>query len=161
LPWLDTDPAAEVARAQYTAAQGTAAAVGRPQNDDLNSVRRFPFMPPEAFTGLAGEIVRLIEPHTESDPAGLLLSAHAFFGNCVGRGPHYVVESTKHGPNLYVLKIGDTAKARKGTGEDRVRALFNQVDEVWTTQRLHPRRRDCGPAGRRLGRRHIMRGEAA
>ena len=36
-----------------------------------------------------------------------------------------------------MLKIGDSAKARKGTGEDRVRSLFRHVDEQWTSRRLH------------------------
>src|SRR3954451_9402831 len=103
----------------------------------LPSVREFPVLAPEAFIGLPGEIVRMIEPHTESDPAGLLLSIHAFFGNCVGRGPHYLVESTKHGPNLFVLKVGDSAKARKGTGEDRTFSLFRHVDERWAERRIH------------------------
>ena len=85
-------------------------------------IREFPVLAEEAFIGLPGEMVRLIEPHTESDPNGLLLSVLAFFGNCVGRGPHYRVESTDHGLNLFVLKVGDSAKARKGTGEDRVSA---------------------------------------
>jgi phage/plasmid primase-like uncharacterized protein len=101
------------------------------------SVRDFSEMAEEAFIGLAGDLVRLIEPHTESDLAGLLLSAHTFFGNCIGRGPHYRVESTEHGVNLFVLKIGDSAKARKGTGEDRVRSFFRHIDEKWTTRRLH------------------------
>lgn len=91
----------------------------------------------EAFVGLPGEIVRTIAPHTESDPAGLLLSAHAMFGNCIGRGPHYRVEATDHGPNLFAVKVGDTAKARKGTGEDRVLSFFRQVDDVWASQRVH------------------------
>jgi hypothetical protein len=100
-------------------------------------VRDFPVMAPEALIGLPGEIVRMIEPHTESDPAGLLLSVLAFFGNCVGRGPHYLVESTQHGPNLFVLKVGDSSKARKGTGEDRTSFLFRKVDESWAERRLH------------------------
>jgi hypothetical protein len=57
-------------------------------------VREFPVMAEEAFAGLPGEIVRAVAPHTESDPVGLLLSAHTFFGNCIGRGPHYKVEAT-------------------------------------------------------------------
>src|SRR4051812_2315968 len=100
-------------------------------------VLEFPVMAEEAFTGLAGDIVRMVEPHTESDRAGLLLSAHAFFGNCIGRGPHYRVESTEHGLNLFVLKIGDSSKARKGTGEGRVLSLFRNVDEDWSSRRLH------------------------
>jgi hypothetical protein len=65
------------------------------------------------------------------------LSAHAFFGNCVGRGPYYLVESTQHGLNLFVLKVGDSSKARKGTGEGRVLSLFRNVDEEWASRRLH------------------------
>ena len=106
-------------------------------SDPMPEIADFPVLAEEAFTGLAGDIVRMIEPHTESDPAGLLLSAHAFFGNCIGRGPHYRVESTEHGLNLFVLKIGDSAKARKGTGEDRVLSLFRHVDQRWASRRLH------------------------
>ena len=79
----------------------------------------------------------MIEPHTESDPAGLLLSVLAFFGNCVGHGPYYQVENTRHGPNLFVLKVGDSSKARKGTGEDRAFFLFRHADDQWTGRRIH------------------------
>jgi hypothetical protein len=100
-------------------------------------VKEFPVMAKEAFIGLPGDIVRLIEPHTESDSSGLLLSVLSFFGNCVGRGPHYRVEATQHASNLFVLKTGDSSKARKGTGEDRVLSLFRHVDEDWAKQRYH------------------------
>ena len=68
---------------------------------------------------------------------GLLLSAHVFFGNCIGRGPHYKVEATEHGTNLFVVKVGDSSKARKGTGEDRVLSFFRHVDDEWTGHRVH------------------------
>src|SRR5947209_2408381 len=45
---------------------------------------------PEAFYGLAGDIVRAIEPHSEADPVGLLLQALVMFGNVVGRCPYFV-----------------------------------------------------------------------
>jgi hypothetical protein len=119
-------------------ATGAAPPPGRDEEADTNAlVRVFPVMPEEAFIGLPGDIVRLIEPHTESDSAGLLLSCHVLFGNCVGRGPYYLVESTEHGPNLFVLKVGDSAKARKGTGEDRVLSFFRHVDEDWARKRRH------------------------
>jgi hypothetical protein len=125
------------ARKKWDKPEQDPSTVGTARAGEPSGFPEFPTMPPEAFTGLAGDIVRLIGPHTESDLAGLLLSTHAYFGNCVGRGPHYLVESTQHGPNLFVLKIGDTAKARKGTGEDRVRSLFRLVDEGWETTRVH------------------------
>jgi hypothetical protein len=58
------------------------------------------------------------------------------FGNAIGRGPHYRVEGTQHGPNLYILQIGDSSKARKGTGFDRVRQIFRLADEEWATRRI-------------------------
>ena len=100
-------------------------------------VREFPVMAEEAFVGLPGDIVRAVAPHTESDPTGLLLSAHTFFGNCIGRGPHYRVEATEHGTNLFVVKVGDSSKARKGTGEDRVLSFFRHVDDEWAGRRVH------------------------
>jgi hypothetical protein len=38
---------------------------------------------------------------------------------------------------LFVLQVGDTSKARKGTGWDRIRQLFRFVDPVWFERRLH------------------------
>ncbi len=98
-------------------------------------VRDFPVLAKEAYIGLPGSIVRMIEPHTESDPVAILLNLHSFFGNVVGNGPFYLVEGTKHGANLFVLQVGDSSKARKGTGADRVRQLFRYADEDWTTRR--------------------------
>jgi hypothetical protein len=102
----------------------------------LEQTREFPVMAKEAYIGLAGEIVRLLERHTESDPVALLLNAHVCFGNAVGRGPHYRVEGTEHGPNLFVVQVGDSSKARKGTGLDRVKQVFRLADEEWVTRRI-------------------------
>jgi hypothetical protein len=41
---------------------------------------------PEAFHGLAGELVRQIEPQTEADEAAVLLQILVSFGALVGRG---------------------------------------------------------------------------
>jgi phage/plasmid primase-like uncharacterized protein len=110
---------------------------GAAQSDPGPEIADFPVMAPEAFIGLPGDIVRTVEPHTESDPVGLLLSTLVFFGNCAGRGPHFRVEATEHGPNLYVVKVGDSAKARKGTGEDRILSFFRHADSDWAHQRVH------------------------
>ena len=41
-----------------------------------------------AYHGLAGEVVRLIEPHTEADPVALLASFLAEIGAMLNRRPH-------------------------------------------------------------------------
>lgn len=88
-----------------------------------------------AFRGLAGDIVRAIEPHSEADPAALLLQLLVTFGSCKGREPFLLVEDTKHHTNLFVALVGQTAKARKGTSWARVRALILQVAPIWESLR--------------------------
>jgi hypothetical protein len=82
-----------------------------------------------AFHGPAGEFVRLVEPHSEADPAALLNQFLDGFGNLIGRGPHVRVEDTEHGANLFVAIVGNTSKARKGTSLDRVRQQLSMVRE--------------------------------
>ena len=84
-----------------------------------------------ALTGLAGDVVRLIEPTTESDPAAILFQFLVMFGNLIGRTAHWVVEDTIHYCNLFLAIVGDTAKGRKGTSLDRTRNLYRGVDDEW------------------------------
>ena len=75
-----------------------------------------------AYYGLTGDIVRTITPHSEADPAALLVQWLVAFGHVVGRLPHFGVENDRHGMNLYAVVVGDTAKARKGVALGRVKA---------------------------------------
>jgi hypothetical protein len=90
----------------------------------------------DAYFGLAGEVVRAIEPHTEADPIAILIQYLAFFGNAVGRGPHFRVEGDRHFAVLNVVLVGQTAKSRKGTSAGRVREIFKVADEEWESQRI-------------------------
>ena len=85
-----------------------------------------------AFYGLPGRVVATIAPHSEADPAALLVQFLVAFGNVVGRGPHYLVEATEHHAVEYAAMVGETSKARKGTSWGRIRQLFDRVDESWT-----------------------------
>lgn len=86
-----------------------------------------------AFHGLAGEYIRMIAPHTEADPAGLLIQLLVVFGSAVGRYAHFLVERTRHHTNLFAILVGETSKGRKGTALDHARHLFAIVDPTWTT----------------------------
>ena len=90
----------------------------------------------EAFSGLAGDIVRTIEPHTEADPAALMIQLLATFGNVVGRKAHFMVEATPHHLNLFAVVVGDTAKSRKGTSWGQIRKFFEPVAELWVQERI-------------------------
>jgi len=97
---------------------------------------RWPTMAPEAFHGILGEIVKAIEPHSEADPAALLVQALTYFGNAIGRRPHFMVEGTGHHPNTFAVVVGSTSGGRKGTGGGRIREVFGLVDLGWVAERL-------------------------
>lgn len=96
----------------------------------------WPVLADDAYYGLAGEIVRTIEPETEADPAAILLQLLTFFGNAVGREPHFLVEGTKHHANVFVVLVGSTARGRKGTSEGRVQQIFRLGDEAWVLNNI-------------------------
>ncbi len=90
---------------------------------------------PEAFHGVAGELVRLIEPVSESDPAALLLQILIGWGSLAGRGPYYLAEADRHHANEYGVMVGVSSKARKGTSWGRVKGVLSGVDEDWAKDR--------------------------
>jgi hypothetical protein len=85
----------------------------------------------EAFHGLAGEIVAAIEPHSEADPAALLLQLLVVAGNIIGRGPHFTVEADDHHPNLYLCLVGETSKGRKGSSYGHIERIGKAADTIW------------------------------
>jgi len=85
----------------------------------------------EAFHGLAGDFVKLIEPHTEADPAAILIQFLAAYGNCIGRNAYYPVESTRHYLKIFPAIVGRTSKGRKGTSWNHTRTIFERADAVW------------------------------
>jgi hypothetical protein len=90
----------------------------------------------EAFHGLAGEYVRAVEPHTEADPAALLLQLLVGFGNAVGPGPHFLAEEDTHRLNEFVVLVGKTAKGRKGSSWGRARRVLAALDQAWADTRI-------------------------
>ena len=90
----------------------------------------------EAFHGLAGDMVRAIEPHTEADPAALLFSFFVMFGNTIGRTAHFTAEADQHYMNLFVCLVGATAKGRKGVSFGQIRRPFESIDGTWATERI-------------------------
>jgi hypothetical protein len=89
-----------------------------------------------AFHGLAGLAVRTIAPHTEAHPASILLQLLTVFGNLLGRGPHCMVDATRHTLNLFLVLVGDSSKARKGTSWNQIARLFAEVDQPWLSTRV-------------------------
>lgn len=90
----------------------------------------------EAFHGLAGEIVSVLDPGSEADRVAVLAQVLVMFGNLIGRRPHYRVSGSYHRGNLFVVLVGPTAAGRKGTSYDMARMAFTGVEDDWLTGRV-------------------------
>jgi hypothetical protein len=88
----------------------------------------------EAFHGLAGDIVRAIEPVSEADPTALLVQVLVAFGNVIGRAAHFTVEADRHHGNEFAVLVGRTSKARKGTSWGHISRLFREAEEQWAAE---------------------------
>ena len=124
-----------LARAKHTGANGGAEREIHVLSPSSWPVDPWPLIDAAAYHGLAGDMVRTIEPHTEADPVALLLQFLAAAGNVIGRSPHWKVEGDHHRGNLFVCLVGATAKARKGTSLGRVRDVVKVADERWSADR--------------------------
>lgn len=96
----------------------------------------WPVLPSAALHGLAGDVVRIIEPHSEADPAAILIQILVVVGNMIGTGLHCMVESTRHALGLYAVLVGETSKARKGTSWGHIERLCSRMDEPWAHERV-------------------------
>jgi hypothetical protein len=109
----------------------------REEEPEFTGLRPWPDPPDPAIShGLAGEIIALLAPHTESDPMAILGQFLVCFGNVIGRRAHWRVEATPHYTKLFLCVVGNSSKARKGTSWDHVRWLMARCDEVWVRDRI-------------------------
>ena len=86
--------------------------------------------------GIAGEIIRKASEYCEAHPAGMYLDLLVAFGNIVGRGPYFNINSTRHYTNEFMARVGLTAESRKGTGRDVIDELLRMVDADWYRGRI-------------------------
>lgn len=88
-------------------------------------------LPEWAFYGLAGDVVRAISPQSEADPAALLFQVLAAVGNLLGPLPVYRVGGTFHRLNLFLLLLGETSIARKGTSLGWILRILEKAEARW------------------------------
>ena len=106
------------------------------QTEQRPAAPQHPILNEAALHGVAGRVIRILAPHTEAHPAALLLQLLAAFGNLIGPGPHCMVESARHPLNLFVILVGDSSKARKGTSWNWIANFFAGVDPAWLATRV-------------------------
>lgn len=81
-----------------------------------------------AYHGVAGRIVRKIEPHTEASPPALLMTLLTFTGTMIGKGAYVVTDGAHQCMNFYTLIIGSSSKARKGTSLANIERILRRID---------------------------------
>ncbi len=106
-------------------------------NSQLTSKKKWPDSSKnEAYYGLVGDIVRAIEPHSETDPVALLIQALVMFGNIIGKTAYFVAEADKHYLNIFSVLVGTTSKGRKGTSFNQIKRLFESIEPAWSRDRI-------------------------
>ena len=97
--------------------------------DDNQTVPTVPWptLDDAALHGTAGKIVNLVAPHTEADPAAILVHLLAIFGATVGPEPHFVAANSRHQAIVNPLIVGRTTNGAKGTALSVVEAIRKQA----------------------------------
>jgi hypothetical protein len=90
----------------------------------------------EAFHGSAGEAVRAIEPHSEADPAAILLHFPVGVGVLIGPKIHARAGDALHPARLNGVVVGETSKGRKGSAARPVERALAEVDGTFAPARV-------------------------
>jgi len=88
----------------------------------------WPVLAKESMHGLAGDFVRLYDPHTEADPAAVLHAFLATAGCRFGRDYYVTGGNTRHAPKVWPVITGDTSTGAKGTAIAVVRSFWRGFD---------------------------------
>ena len=85
-------------------------------------------MAQDAFIGLAGDFVRLVEADTEADPCALLANFLVGAGVFFGREAWAMADGRRHYAIEDILVTGQTGSGRKGTASARALEVFERTD---------------------------------
>ena len=91
----------------------------------------WPSLSPAARYGLPGDFLKAVEPHSEADPAALLMQFMVAVGSMIGRGPYIRTEQDHQHLNLFAVLVGQSSMGRKGTSYGHVRHVVRAVDSAW------------------------------
>ena len=101
------------------------------------AVDEWPTLDADARHGIAGDLLGTLEPHTEADSAGLLLTFLVAFGSLVGRKAYVYAGGDCHHANLYATLVGASSRARKGTSLGFILGVFSGLDTGWSDRRVN------------------------
>lgn len=91
------------------------------------AVRKWPKLQPAAYQGVAGEIVRAVDPYTEADPAAILATLLSAFGALAGDACYALAGNDRHPARIWPQVIGKTNSGAKGTSWALVRRILGEA----------------------------------
>jgi hypothetical protein len=136
--WLEEDTWKQAARSAFervlrSAVQGSTEVILSREETNLEWPEP---MREEAFYGVAGEFVNLVDPETEADRHALLANFLVAVGPLFGREAWAAVGATRHYPFDYVILVGKTARSRKGTTTSLVLSVTEKAEEGFEKTRV-------------------------
>lgn len=75
-----------------------------------------------------------MEPHSEGDPAALLLGFLVAMGAVLGRSVHLPIGATRHFPNLFAVIVAPSGKGRKGTVMAEISRFVELADPTFESR---------------------------
>ena len=99
--------------------------------------RNAPKPSPDCLYGLVGDIARAGSDNTEANPYAVAMSALAYLGAAMGRGPYTCIGDDWHHCNGFFLHVGRSARGRKGTAKKLIQRIAKRVKEVSEHQAPH------------------------
>lgn len=96
--------------------------------DDTPPEEHFPILGEDGYHGIFGDIAKDIAPGTEASKAAVYLQTLVLFGNAIGRGAHWKINSDRHGTNEFAVVVGKSAKAKKGTSLSIAESIIQTMD---------------------------------
>lgn len=88
----------------------------------------WPTLSHDALYGLAGDVVRTLDPYTEADQSGVLFAFLASAGCYFDTKPHLYGGNTEHPGRVWPLLTGATSEGAKGTAMSVVQNLIRAID---------------------------------
>ena len=124
-----TKAAAELLGMGYTKSPPALSLAPAEAGDDdapFPSIEGPPVLDPRALYGLAGDVVRTLDPHTEAHPAGVLVSFLTAAGAMLGAKLNMRMGGAPHALRLFAVIVGDTSSGRKGTTWHAVKEVLRR-----------------------------------
>ncbi|MDQ3764707.1 MAG: hypothetical protein M3460_25205 [Actinomycetota bacterium] len=87
-----------------------------------------PVADPVMFRGVLGECVTTMDPYTEADSIGVLVSLMSAVGAIIGPTPHLMIGPTRHPLLIWPLLFGRSGTGRKGEAASAASVLINSAE---------------------------------